>query len=40
VVPGWHPEGTPEERVVQLGLELGGRVATNPAGVGQRDWCA
>ena len=26
-------DGTPEERVAQLGLELDGRVATNPAGV-------
>jgi hypothetical protein len=32
VKPAWHPEGTPEERVKQLGLELDGRVATNPAG--------
>lgn len=31
--PSWHPDGTPEERVAQLGLELDGRVATNPAGV-------
>ena len=32
VKPGWHPDGSPEERVKQLGLELDGRVATNPAG--------
>ena len=31
--PPWHEEGSPEERVKQLGLELDGRVATNPAGV-------
>ena len=31
--PPWHELGTPEERVAQLGLELDGRVATNPAGV-------
>lgn len=31
--PPWHEEGSPEERVVQLGLELDGRIATNPAGV-------
>ena len=28
-----HPEGTPEERVAQLGLELDGRVPTNPQGI-------
>ena len=33
VKPGWHPDGSPEERVQQLGLELDGRCATNPAGV-------
>ena len=33
VCPPWHEEGSPEERVKQLGLELDGRVATNPAGV-------
>ena len=33
VKPGWHPDGSPEERVEQLGLELDGRCATNPAGV-------
>ena len=32
VKPGWHPDGSPEERVKQLGLELDGRIATNPAG--------
>ena len=32
VKPSWHPEGSPEERVKQLGLELDGRIATNPAG--------
>ena len=31
--PAWHEDGSPEERVAQLGLELDGRVATNPAGV-------
>jgi len=33
VVPPWHEEGSPEERVKQLGLDLEGRIATNPAGV-------
>ena len=33
VKPGWHPEGSPEERVKQLGYDLEGRCATNPAGV-------
>lgn len=32
VKPGWHPDGSPEERVKQLGLQLDGRIATNPAG--------
>ena len=31
--PPWHELRTPEQRVAQLGLELDGRVATNPAGV-------
>ena len=32
-VPPWHEEeGSPEERVKQLGLELDGRVATNRSG--------
>ena len=31
--PAWHEDGSPEERVAQLGLELDGRVATNAAGV-------
>ena len=33
VKPGWHPEGSPETRVKQLGYDLEGRCATNPAGV-------
>ena len=33
VCPGWHENGSPEERVKELGLELEGRVAKNPAGV-------
>ena len=33
VKPGWHPEGSPETRVKQLGYDLEGRCAPNPAGV-------
>jgi enamine deaminase RidA (YjgF/YER057c/UK114 family) len=33
VMPSWHEAGSPEERVKQLGLDLDGRVAANPAGV-------
>lgn len=31
--PQWHAEGTPEERVKALGIELEGRVPTNPQGI-------